>query len=96
MFSYRRDAILGEYNDRQFNDVYVGLIDSPELLLDKKDVECVEAVPFEKFQEMVDNPVFYKLAPVYGDSCKDVVYFMKNNFLIRHNKGSSQKVLSRI
>jgi isopentenyldiphosphate isomerase len=79
MFSYYSEAVLSErYHDRQFNDVYLLRLDVyPKLIkFDTREVADVKFVPFDEFERMV-NDRSPELAPVYGDECRDLVYFLR-------------------
>jgi isopentenyl-diphosphate delta-isomerase len=78
LFSYFSEAVLnGTYIDRQFNDVYVTRadIEIEAVKVDRSEVAEVKFVSFESFREMVVNGAG-GLAPVYGDECRDLVYFL--------------------
>lgn len=80
LFSFRRDAILSsDYIDRQFNDVYVSFHDFQlnDIIPEKKEIKELQLVPIVEFKKMIDEKN-EELAPVYGESCKDVLYFLDN------------------
>jgi isopentenyl-diphosphate Delta-isomerase len=80
LFSYFSEAVLnGTYIDRQFNDVYMTRadIEIEGVKFDPAEVAEVKFVSFESFREMVVNEAA-GLAPVYGDECRDLVYFLAN------------------
>ncbi len=89
LFSFRQDATLSPtYVDRQINDLYVCYIDPDHQTInfDKKDISAIQWVSFERFQKMVEDASSGQgdLAPVYANSCKDLIYFLshkqKNNY----------------
>ena len=78
LFSHFSEAILNEtYIDRQFNDIYMTRVDiNPKLIqFDRSEVSEVLFVPFTNFQEMALHSSG-DLAPVYGNECRDIVYFL--------------------
>jgi len=82
LFSYRKDAKLGDYIDKQFNDVYVGRtnVDLKDINYDKSEVEKLEFVPFSEFRSMVESskPV---IAPVYGDALNEILQIQDEGIL---------------
>jgi isopentenyl-diphosphate Delta-isomerase len=82
LFSYSRDAKISPTSvDRQFNDVYACWADFSleDLALDHNEVSEVKLVSFDEFRTMVEHGSG-GLAPVYGDECRDLAYFLRNRF----------------
>lgn len=79
LFSYRRDADLSPtFVDRQFNDVYACWANFrlEDIKFNRDEVSEVELVNLPEFIEMVQDRSS-GLAPVYGDECRDLVYFLR-------------------
>lgn len=77
LFSYFSEAVLnGTYVDRQFNDVYATRadIEIEAVKFDPSEVAEVKFVSFESFREIVLGEAG-GLAPVYGEECRELVYF---------------------
>jgi isopentenyl-diphosphate Delta-isomerase len=79
LFSYRKDAALRpDYIDRQFNDVYACHADFTLTdIVTENRAQGLKLVSFGDFQAMVAGRED-ELAPVYGQSCQDVMYFLQN------------------
>jgi len=73
LFSFRKDATIGTYIDRQFIDVYAARHDFrvTDIDFDRESITDVKVVPFNEFQEMVRGKNSH-LGEVYGRDCSEV------------------------